>query len=53
MNYEKILRVPRPTHLRSTFIPTYYILSPTIHKTKGLLSFCSVPLHKKYIVIDK
>ena len=30
--------------LRSKFIPKYYTLNPTIHKLKGLLSLCKVPL---------
>jgi hypothetical protein len=32
--------------LRSKFIPKYYTSNPTIHKMKGLLSFCNVPLLK-------
>ena len=32
--------------LRSKFIPKYYTLNPTIHKMKGLLSLCKVPLLK-------
>jgi len=33
--------------LKSKFIPKYYILNPTTHKMKGLLSLCNVPLLKK------
>jgi hypothetical protein len=32
--------------LRSKFIPKYYTSNPTIHKMKGLLSLCNVPLQK-------
>ena len=32
--------------LRSKFIPKYYTSNPTIHKMKGLLSLCKVPLLK-------
>jgi hypothetical protein len=40
--------------LRSKCIPKYYTLNPTIHKMKGLLSLCKVPLLKNiFLFISK
>ena len=36
--------------LRSKFIPKYYTSNPIIHKMKGLLSLCNVPLLKNILL---